>query len=120
MENYEKTTLENLFDYYQGLDWIELPENIREFWQDKPQITIVEHGATLNLWNDERELIIGFGSYGGVGEIWDGLLLFQFTDHNETAKFYELDGEVSNGSPFYVWDKVFAKLTDHIGNGGKK
>jgi len=121
MENYERDTLKNLYEYHKQIDWIELPENISEFFTQIPSVEIDERGLTIIVSGDNREISLGFGEYGGMGEMWDGLLYWQIYDHNDNeSRFFEFGEEVANGSPKFVWHTIYQNLSDHIANGGRK
>jgi hypothetical protein len=114
MENWERDTLKNLYDFHRQIDWIELPENIGEFFERLPEIHLDERGLTLSVYSGEHELVLGFGEYGGVGEMFDGLLYWQTYTHKDEPTNWEMGGDVPNGSPKFVWHKVYEELSRKI------
>jgi hypothetical protein len=121
MKNWERDTLKNLYDFHKQIDWIEFDENIAEFFTKIPSVEIDERGLTIMVSGDNREIILGFGEYGGVGEMFDGKLFWQIYDNNpDESRFYEFGEEVANGSPFYVWHTIYSALSAHIEKGGAK
>lgn len=118
MENWERDILKNLHDYHEQLDWSELPENIAKFFPRLPEIYLEERGLYLSVVSDEHELILGFGEFGGVGEMFDGLLYWQTYTHKNEPTNWELGGNVANGSPRYVWQNVYEQLSREIENIG--
>jgi hypothetical protein len=120
MENWERDTLKNLYEFHKQIDWIELPENIAEFFTKIPSVEIDERGLTIMVSGDNREIILGFGEYGGVGEMFDGKLYWQIYDNNaDETRFYEFGEEIANGSPKFVWHTIYNELSKHIAVGGR-
>ena len=122
MKIWERDTLKNLYEFHKQIDWVEYDENIAEFFPNLPSVAIDERGLTLMVCGNNREIIVGFGEYGGVGEMWNGQLYWQIYDNNleEENRFYEFGEEVANGSPRFVWHTIYSALSIHIANGGRK
>lgn len=120
MENWERDTLKHLYDFHAQIDWIELPENLGEFWEKLPEICLDERGLTLSVQHEDHELVLGFGEYGGGGEMWDGQLCWQTYTHKNEPRNWEMEGYVWNGSPRYVWHKVYEQLGKQIELRGEK
>lgn len=115
LQNYERDTLQNLLDCFLGLDWEEESDSLERFFGCVPEIGINLHGATLDLWANNKEMIIGFGEYGGAGEIWNGDICWQTTDHDrEDASLDFFDNYVRNGSPLYVWREILQQLDQKL------
>lgn len=108
---YEKDTLENLANCFRGLDLEEEGDNLKRFFGCVPEISINEHGAILELYANNKELLIGFGEYGGMGEIWNGQLCWETIDHDRADTSLDFIGNyVCNGSPLYVWQNITENL----------
>lgn len=114
METWERDTLKNLHEYHEQLDWAELPKNLSKFFEQIPEIYLDERGLTLSAVYEEHELVLGFGEYGGAGEMWEGQLYWQTYTHKEEPTNWELGGYVPNGSPRYVWLNVYEQLSQQI------
>jgi hypothetical protein len=57
---------------------------------------------------------LGFGEYGGYGEMWDGQLCWQTYTHKDEPINWEFENYLPNGSPKYVWHKVYEQLSRQI------
>jgi len=114
METWERDTLKNLYDYFRQIDWIELPENLGEFWERLPEIYLDERGLTLSVVYDQHELVLGFGEYGGGGQMWDGQMYWQTYTHKNEPTNWEFGGYVANGSPMFVWWNTLDQLSEEI------
>lgn len=120
MLNWERDTLKNLYEEHKQIDWAEMPDNISEFFPKLPEIFIEERGHYLSVLSEDHELILGFGEYGGLGHYFEGVLYWQTYTHKEEPTNWEFGGEVPNGSPYFVWRKVYEELSRHIENMGAK
>ena len=102
MSNYRLNILERLQTELRGVEWVELPDHIRDLTGNYSQLDpTIEHPLYLNLFLGHGfELILGFGDEDP--DMWNGVLYWQITDGIAGNDFY---GEITNGSPRYVvWE----------------
>jgi len=113
MENFEKDILDNLITEFKEVEAEELGEAVISFFGGLPQIIIEDKFGYVSIYGNEKELSIGFGEQGGNGKrsMWSGVLYWQLTEH-DTNQIGQ--GEIANGSPFYVLHKLFEALTIYL------
>jgi len=96
-----------------NLDWIELPDMVREHLGYFTELTThLEQGYTLAELPNGKELIIGFGDT--AADMWDGTIYWQL-QHDSGLGHYS--GEITNGSPRYVLWSLFEQLEEALKKG---
>jgi hypothetical protein len=113
MQNFEIDILANLITEFKEIEAEELGEAVISFFGGLPTIYLENKFGYVSIYGNEKEIILGFGEQGGNGQrsMWSGQLYWQLTEH-DTHQIEQ--GEIANGSPFYVLHKLFEALTAYL------
>ena len=112
MNDYRYGILDRISTELADIDWVELPDDVREFTGEfgKLEISHEDRHGYLFIQLGKYQLIIGFGDTDPY--MWDGTIYWSFSIDFATDVFYS--GEIRNGSSRYVIWELFDQLNEQL------